>query len=146
MDRIDPGRLRPGQLPEDPGRGEQLETGERDSGGREACLQVNRVAEEEAEVALRARLVVREQPGGQREECEGEQRGGYPAVRPLLGYGSGKLCHRAIESHPRQRSNSATLPLCPQGFPTRGTRSPETSTSPTRCSATGRSTSSTCPG
>ena len=62
--RVDPGRLRPGQLPEDPGGGEELEARRADRGGREAGLQMDRVAEEEPEVALRARA--RGSPGCRR--------------------------------------------------------------------------------
>src|SRR5262249_61563649 len=43
------------------------------------------IAEEEAEVALRARIVLGEQPCGQRNEREREQRRGQPAVRPRRG-------------------------------------------------------------
>ena len=93
--RVHPGGLRPGQLAEDPGGGEELEAGEHDHRGREAGLQVDRILEEEPEVALRARVVVGEQAGGQRDEREGGQRRGEPAVRPLLGRCGGELCHRA---------------------------------------------------
>src|SRR6266511_5611687 len=81
MDDIDPAGARPGQLPEDPGGGEELEGGEPECGGGEPDLEVERVGEEEAEVAARVRAggddgLAREhsqrlgdhQPGEQRNE------------------------------------------------------------------------------
>jgi hypothetical protein len=56
--------------------------GERGGSRREARLQVDRVLEEEPEVALRAWIVRREQSGGEREESEHRQRRSDPAVRP----------------------------------------------------------------
>src|SRR5213079_553709 len=55
---------------------------EHDHGGREPGFQMDRIAEEEAEVPLRVRLVPRQQTRCQRHEGEREQRGGEPAVRP----------------------------------------------------------------
>src|SRR5204863_534770 len=81
MRSVDPGRLAPGQLAKDPGGGEELEGPEDDRRRGEARLQVDRVAEEEAEVALGARLVPGEQARRERDERECDQRGGHPAVR-----------------------------------------------------------------
>src|SRR6266566_4983274 len=83
--RIHPGRFGPGQLPKDPGGREELEAGQNDHRGREAGLQMDRIAEEEPEVALRPRLVIGEQSGSQREDREGEQGSRKPAVRPRAG-------------------------------------------------------------
>src|SRR5207244_930701 len=47
MRRVDPGRLSPRQLAEDPGRAEELEAGKHGGGGREPRLEMHRVAEEE---------------------------------------------------------------------------------------------------
>jgi hypothetical protein len=51
MDDVHERRPRPGQLAEDPGRGEELRTREQDGDRREPRLQVQRVREEEAEEA-----------------------------------------------------------------------------------------------
>ena len=54
---------------------------ERGDNAREAGLEVDRVFEEEAEVALRARIVRGQEAGRQREHREHEQRDGNPSVR-----------------------------------------------------------------
>jgi hypothetical protein len=61
----------PGQLAKDPRGSEQLREGEDDRGGREPCLQVQGVAEEELEVALvRIEALAGEEADGQRDERE----------------------------------------------------------------------------
>src|SRR6478672_3294578 len=113
MNRIHPGRFWPGQLSKDPGRGEELEAGQNDHRGREAGLQVDWIAEEEPEVALRARLVIREESGSQREEREGKQGRGKPTVRPCTGSrGCGRLTHRSSRpSGARAETESPAVPL-----------------------------------
>ena len=73
----------PGELAEDPGGRQDLEACEHRGGGREAGLQVDRVAEEEAEVALGARIVGGQDARGQGDEREGKQRDGQPPVGAL---------------------------------------------------------------
>src|SRR6185436_4547857 len=82
--RIDPRRLAPRQLAVDPGGREDLEASERDRRRGEGCLEVDRVLEEEAEVAFGAWIMVGEQAGGQREEGKSEERERDPAVRAPL--------------------------------------------------------------
>src|SRR5207245_6881608 len=69
------------QLSEDPRRGEELKAREDDRRGREAGLQMDGIAEEETEVALRARVVRREQSRGKRDDGEGRKRCSEPTVR-----------------------------------------------------------------
>src|SRR6185437_6414859 len=85
--RIDPRGLPPRQLAVDPGGREALEAPERDRRRGEAGLEVDRVLEEEAEVAFGAWIMSGEQAGGQREEGKGEERERDPAVRPPLDRG-----------------------------------------------------------
>src|SRR4051812_24877890 len=94
--RVDPRRLPPRELAEDPRGRQELEAGEDDHSRRQAGLEMDRVAEEEPEVALRTRVVRRKQAGRQREEREGDERRDEPAGRPR-GRGGGDLCHGTIE-------------------------------------------------
>src|SRR4051812_1774690 len=107
VDGIYPRRLGPGQLAEDPGCREELAAGEDDDRGGERGLQVDRVAEEEAEIALGAWLVIREQPRGERDEREREQRRREPAVRPRIRRrGCGGLAHSLLSNRRARRRST----------------------------------------
>jgi hypothetical protein len=108
--RIDPSRLAPRQPSEDPCRGEELEACERCRRARERGLEMERILEEQAEVALGARIVRGEQSRGQREQREHQQRQRNPAIRATLDRwgrsgGDGRLGHRLIQPQRLWSSN-----------------------------------------
>ena len=78
----------PGQLAEDPGRGEELREGERDGRAREPDLQVDGVAEEEVEVA--AALVELPRRRGSRPRSETTAKPASGDEQPGAGAGRGR--------------------------------------------------------
>src|SRR5262245_61656932 len=131
--RIDPGRLPPRQLVEDPGGREELEAGQDHDRGREARLEVDRIAEEKPKVALRPRLVVRQEAGRERDDREREQRRREPAVRPRgRRRCCGGLAHRLLSNRSAAERSSLTE------------RWPERPVSDTRLKRPGSSTPQVC--
>jgi len=79
VDRRNPGRRRPGQLAEDPGRRQELAAGKADGDHREPGHQMELAREEEREVALALLAAAREKPGRERDRREDGSRGDQPA-------------------------------------------------------------------
>lgn len=109
VDRAQVARPRPGDPAVEPGGAAELEHGQGDRRRRAPGLEVDRVAEEEAEVAPRVaarrdRLRAGEQPERERDERPAEQRHEQPARRalrrPLDARGGGDARHVLSETCP----------------------------------------------